>query len=122
MDRRRRARRVCRRTPEAGQSALENAARDSGAAQRLRLGPVRSRAQASGRTGVGPGAVRPLANVVRQSKRAASQPAQALAAGIDGSWSQLLRQVAAAAKARSDFATAQARGARFGGARSRASM
>src|SRR5262245_65447107 len=92
MDRRRRARRVCRGAAEAGQSAIENAACDSGAAQRLRLGPFRSGAQAPGWTGVGAGAVGPLAHVVRQSKRAAGEPPQALAAGIDGSWSQLLRQ------------------------------
>src|SRR5262249_39082397 len=84
-----------------------------GAAQRLRLGPFRSGAQAPGWTGVGAGAVWPLANVVRQSERAAREPPQALAAGIDGSWSQLLRPRRSRLKATSIRPSARSRRLRW---------
>src|SRR4029453_3623715 len=92
MDRRSRTGRAGRRAAEAGQSAVEDATHYFGAAQRFRVRPVRSRAQAPRRPGAGAGVVRPLADVVRQSQRAAGGQPKTLATGIDGSGTQLLKE------------------------------
>ena len=91
MDRRRRARRAAGRAGEARQPAAEDAARRPLAAQRLGLGPLRSRAQAPRRTGAGPRALGPLADVVRQSHRAAGKRPAPLAADLHAARPQRLR-------------------------------
>ena len=91
VDRRRRARRAPGRAGQARQSAAQDAARDPVPAQRLGLGPLRCRPPAPRRPGAGAGAVRALADVVRQPHRAAGKRPAPLAAGVDGARPELVK-------------------------------
>ena len=84
VDRRRRSRRAPGGAGEARQSAPQDAARDPLPAQRLGVGPLRSRPPSPRRPGAGARALGALADVVRQPHRAAGERAAALAAGVDG--------------------------------------
>src|SRR6185503_12732451 len=108
MDRRRRARRAAGRAGETRQPAAEDAAHRALPAQRVGLGPLRSRAQAPRRPGASPRPLGPLADVVRQSHRAAGKRPAPLATDLDAARPQRLRHRCTAPVRAFTFALANA--------------